>query len=95
MLTNFLAALAIFREENNEVSRTNSNQKLDVSENIANKAILKKNFESKSDLESHSNVFPKSKDNDDNDNSIATSLQDSQKSKKPVNNNKFANCNTL
>ena len=92
--SDFLAALATFKEESNKTSRANSDYESDVSEVVANKAFLKKDLKNKSDSESDYYVNPKSKDDDDNDNSIATSLQGSQKSKKLVNNNKFANCNT-
>lgn len=89
--SDFLAALATFRERGDKTSKANSDQESDILKAKANKTFLEKNFENKSNSESDFNIDPKSKDDDDNDNFIATSLQDSQESEKPVNNNKFAN----
>lgn len=65
-----------------------------MSKVATNKVFLKKNIDSKSDLEFDSNINSKSKDNNNNDNSITTLLQGSQKFKNAVNNNTFANYST-
>lgn len=92
--SDFLVALATFRERGNEASRANNDQESDMSEVVANKTFLEKDLKSESDSKSDSDVDPESKNDDNDDNSIATLLQGSQKSKKPVNNNKFANYST-
>lgn len=54
--SDFLAALATFREGGNEASRADNDQKTDVSEAVVNKAFLEKELESESYSESDSDV---------------------------------------
>lgn len=65
---------------------------LQVAVNIT---FLEKSLKSKSGQESDSDVDFKSEYDDNNNNSTAISLHNSQKFEKPINNNKFANYSIL
>lgn len=74
MFSDFLAALTTFRKNNNRIFRANRDQKSDISEIVANKTFLKKNFASKPNLEFNFNIDLKSKNNNNNNNFITSLL---------------------
>lgn len=105
MYSNFLVALATIREEDNGVSKANSDQKSDESEAAANKAFLEKNLKSKSDSESDTFPDDKSKSNKNEGNESKNDKSENNKSKDNENNftaillqlfqkSKFANYST-
>lgn len=106
MSFDFLAVLAIIREESNGDSRVNSDQESDVSEAAANKAFLEKDLKSKLDLESNTLSNDKSKDKKSKDNESKNDEKENDESEDDENNfiatllqvsrkSKFANCSTL
>lgn len=82
--SNFLNYFSHFQEKSNKAFRANSNQESDMLEVVANKAFLVKNLKGKLDLENNFYVDLKSKDDNNDNNSIVISLQNSQKFKKPI-----------